>query len=180
MRRFTPLFVLCALLAVEVRAAHAQTGQVGQTSRPGRPYRGLFGGDGSSEDPGQALSATVSFGGGYDDNLRAEASGGRGIGRDGTIQGGSLGTVGGTLNYVSTGDRSSWNATVGASTRYYPSLNPHTVSSRNASIDTSRQLTSRTSLNLSASASYRPFWLGGPTSPGRFRSTGSVTSCAQG
>lgn len=165
MRRSTPLFVLCALLALEVHAAHAQVGlggqmgQGGQAGRASRPYRGLFG-SGVDQDAGQVLAVNVAAGGGYDDNLLAEASGAGGIGRTGAIQGGRLGTVTGALNYSSVGDRARWGASLAVATRFYPDVEPHTLSSRNFSINSTNTLTARTTMTVGANASYRPFWMG--------------------
>jgi hypothetical protein len=65
MRPFLYFFVLMLATALADVPAYAQA------PRPERPYRGLFGSNTANLD--QQLAASASVGGGYDDNLLADA-----------------------------------------------------------------------------------------------------------
>ena len=144
--------VLMALLAVP---AFAQ-----QAPRPERPYRGLF----ASGDTGleQHLSFNGSLGGGYDDNILADALqhtnrvGPNASGPDGFLSNAGLG-----LTYSLNLDRFKLDASGHGGVRYYPSLEASSgsnqyVSSENGQIATSLRLTDATSLSANAAVSRRP------------------------
>src|SRR5687767_4116351 len=69
--------------------------------RAERPYRGLFAG--GIQDPQQTLTATGSLGGGFDNNVVADAFfGDQGVGRVGDLNSnvkGGVGQASGGLNY---------------------------------------------------------------------------------
>lgn len=129
-----------------------------QTPRPERPYRGLFGG--GIGDTEQLLTASASFGGGYDDNLLADARGENSRPQrsdlDTTFRG-AVGQFSGGLQYSLSRSRLDFGASGGTSARYYPSLNRDIVRRDNASLAASVRLVRGLSAN--ASATYSPYSL---------------------
>ena len=141
-----------------------------QTSRPGRPYRGLFGGAGGTNPDTstgtaaqleKSLTAMASLGGGYDDNLLAQASGNnRGtVNAAGAPPSGQLvqGSVG--LNYVYQSDELSLNASGGTMGSYYPSLDDRFVRAAQGHLSVGKKLSTKTHVNASGTAAYQPFTL---------------------
>jgi hypothetical protein len=98
-------------LAASGRPAQAQ-------SREDRPYRGIF--RGGVEDAGELLTASLSLGGGYSNDRLSRPVGDPNGGPPPTFTG-PFGTGSGSLQYSFVRDRGSFNASAGASTRYYQS-----------------------------------------------------------
>jgi hypothetical protein len=149
-----------ALLAVP---AFAQ-----QASRPERPYRGLF----ASGDTtlGQQLALNASLGGGFDDNIVADAlqhtnrGGPNAAGPDGFLGNAGLG-----LTYSLNLDRLKLDASGHSGVRYYPSLEDsgsnQYVSSENGQIAALFRLSDATSLSANATGTRRPQNLDNVLSP---------------
>ena len=150
-RSFSPTAVSLALLMSVVPA-------FAQAPRAERPYRGLFGG--GIGDTEQLLTASASFGGGYDDNLIADARGQDSLPQASDLNTtfrGSVGQVSGGLQYSLRRSRLDFGATGGTSARYYPSLGRDLVRRDNASVGTTVRLVAGLSAN--ASAAYAPYSL---------------------
>lgn len=114
--------LVCLLVLTDVTTAQAQP------PRPERPYRGLFGGGvGETE---QLLTANVSFGAGYDDNVFADQGSGGNIGVGGggiagdprSAKSGTYTHLAGGLNYAVNRTRVSFNASASATTRRYTNV----------------------------------------------------------
>jgi hypothetical protein len=151
-----PLFYLVALGLFALsgpRPAFAQEG----TFRPERPYRGLFGGGGTS-DLGQSLTANAALAGGYDDNILTRRSGQAADPR--VARSGVLGQGSGSLRYSLGLSRFNAGATVGASSRYYPSLPSDFVNSYVGSAGASVRLLNSPAVNAHQDVSYRPYTFG--------------------
>lgn len=157
------LAVVCVLLAAgrgegqgPAPAGPQGGGQGSQPSAPSRPYRGLFG---STQDPESAhrlilLGSTYA---GRDDNVLADQPG-VGINpgqtqRPGTLYGANLG-----LEYGKVGRRVDFGATLDAGTRYYPQDSGLTSGSYGVGAALSARLSRRSTLSLSQSASYQPYY----------------------
>src|SRR5262245_34279925 len=112
------LHSLVATLAMTIASVPAYA----QTPRADRPYRGLFGS--SSSDFGQLLTVSGSVGGGWDNNLIADARGLQGVRLSdlNTNHRGGVGTVSASLAYELARDRWNARASAGSAGRYYPSL----------------------------------------------------------
>jgi hypothetical protein len=163
-----PLLAAIAVLgAADVRPASAQaptpnpTPSQTPTTISERPYRGLFGG--GVGDVRQLLTASGSVGGGYDDNILTDA---RSLGHSGNVRpeaakAGMLGSFQAAIAYTLSGDRSALNASVAASSRYYPDLTPNNISGYRAALGGSRRLGSHTTLGAGGGVSYLPFRLTG-------------------
>jgi hypothetical protein len=145
------VFALMALLAVPASAQ--------QAARPERPYRGLFASGDTTRE--QQLSLNASLGGGYDDNIVADAlqhtnrGGPNSAGPDGFLGNAGLG-----LTYSLNLERLKLDASGHGGVRYYPSLESsgsnQYVSSESGQIAGSLRLTDGTSLSASATTTHRP------------------------
>lgn len=151
MKRVVSLVVLSVALASVAVPVWAQS------SRPGRPYRGLFSGGGG--DTTQRLTATATLGGGWDDNLAADA-----LGRSqvrvsdaNTSQRGALGQASAALLYNVNLSRLRVNASAGSSGRYYPSIVNRFLRRDFAVLSTHAQV--GLGIVANASVSYRPYSL---------------------
>ena len=127
---------------------------VGQASAQSRPYRGLFGSDiGETE---QLLTATASLGGGYDDNVLADAAGGV---DPRAARGGATGLFSGGLTYRVDRGRVGLGASLSTSGRYYPQLSEPFVSAHQGSVDAVVQLARGTNVRAGHTVNYQPFTL---------------------
>ena len=150
-RSFSPTAVSLALLMSVVPAS-------AQAPRPERPYRGLFGG--GIGDTEQLLTASASLGGGYDDNLLADARGENSRPQPSDLNTtfrGSVGQFSGSLQYSLSRSRLDFGASGGTSARYYPSLARDIVRRDHANLATTVRLAAGLSAN--ASAAYSPYSL---------------------
>jgi hypothetical protein len=145
------------LLSVLVVSAFvAVDGAEAQESRPERPYRGLFAS--GLDDAEQLLKATASVGGGWDDNLAADA-----IGRNTPVSDvnrqfkGGLGTVSAGLTYSLSLERIGFGASAASTGRYYPSQDRQFLRRDYGSVGTSDVLGA--GFSAQASAVYQPFSL---------------------
>jgi hypothetical protein len=151
MKATVPFFVAVLVVGVQTTPASAQ-------DRPSRPFRGIFAG--GVGETGQLLTADASIGAGYDDNLRAAATG-SGIGRPQASQGGVLGSLWTSINYALNRDTVSLYAGGGLSKRYYPDVEPSVWTSNSASVGAHWQMSTRTSFSVGSGIHYRPFTLNG-------------------
>jgi hypothetical protein len=151
MRLLLHSFVLILATAVLDVPAHAQA------SRPERPYRGLFGSN--TADLDQQLTASASVGGGYDDNLIADALGRNTPNRSdlNTSHRGGLGNGSAGLNYSLSRDRFSASASGGTSARYYPTFATKFIRREYAS--GALNVNIGKGLTAGAQANYRPYSL---------------------
>ena len=143
------VLVVSTLLAVDRAEA--------QESRPERPYRGLFAS--GVDDAEQLLRATASVGGGWDDNLAADA-----LGRSNAVVSdvnqqfkGGLGTVSAGLSYSLSLERIGFGASVASTGRYYPSQEREFLRRDYASLGTSVLLGA--GFSAQANAVYQPYSL---------------------
>lgn len=127
-----------------------------QRPRPDRPYRGLFGGNGADPSSNQQFDLNGSLSGAYDDNVLAD----RGQGavnpqyqRSGAFANGSL-----SLDYTRRVGGSSIDVSGGSSYRYYPSLKEMNGASYFLSVGASIKLGGKTTLRLTESGSYTPYF----------------------
>jgi hypothetical protein len=155
-----PVLVLVALATAGVRAASAQT------PISDRPYRGLFAG--GVGDVGHLLTASGSIGGGYDDNILADASG---VGRTGRLRPeastrGTLANLQASLAYSLEGRRTTLSSSFGGSSRYYPSVSPGLIAGYQASVAATHRFNDRTTVGGGARITYVPFRLTGVFSGG--------------
>jgi hypothetical protein len=146
---WTGLALLFMVLAAD---AHAQ-------SR--RPYRALFGT--SAGETEQLLSLNVSFGGGYDDNVLADPQSGLGgVSDPRTPANSTYGGLSAGLQYSLGRSRVSFGASASGSVRYYPPLEPQFVDNYAGAVGMSARLTKRTSISVSESVSYQPYYVFNP------------------
>jgi hypothetical protein len=134
-----------ALLLATVPAA-------AQSPRPGRPYRGLFAS--GTADATHLLTASGSFGIGYDNDLIADARGGNTT--SGTSWEGGLGNFSGGLSYSLQEEKFTLSGSLGTSVRYYPSLAQTLVHGSSGSLSLSAPLGTRAGLSVGGSVSYQP------------------------
>jgi len=155
MRMFSTLTAVLAATALCAQAASAQQ------ARPNRPYRGLFGGGVAETE--QSLTVSGALGGGYDDNILAEGSGiGGGTSVDPRVaRKGRLLLANGSIDYSLNRDRFGMSASVGTSSRYYPTVEPHLASGHSGSLGMRLRIARRTSLGAQVSTIYQPFTLSG-------------------
>jgi hypothetical protein len=146
MARAVPFFVFAGILT-------ATSPSWAQTWRPERPYRGLFA---NEEAADQSLTASVSLGAGYDDNLQAEAQGRDDVLTDGTRQGGRFAAVSGTLAYALSRPSVTIGANLGMGIRFYPSVNTSTLRATTGSVSVGVPLNSRLSWSARATAAHQP------------------------
>jgi hypothetical protein len=125
-----------------------------QTARPERPYRGLFAS--GTGDTGQLLTAQLSVGGGFDDDLLANARGTGGV-SSAASEGGVLGQVAGSLAYSLEAGRVSFSASAGTSGRYYPSEGGQIIRGSHGQMSLDTSFTESTSLSVSAGVSHQPY-----------------------
>jgi hypothetical protein len=138
-----------------------------QAARPERPYRGLFA---SGEiAPTQQLVANASLGGGYDDNILADArhqaanlAGPTSDGRRGGLANAGVG-----LSYSLNLESLKLEAFARSGVRYYPALESgeNYTPSENGHVAAMLRLTGSTTLNTSAYVTRRPENLNGVLSP---------------
>jgi hypothetical protein len=127
-----------------------------QRPRPDRPYRGLFGGNGADPNSSQTLDLNVSLFGAYDDNVLA--SNGQGSINPEYMQSGGFGTGTMSLDYTKKAGRATLDFSGGTAYRYYPSLHELNGASYFASVGVSTKLGRRTTLSVTGSGSYTPFF----------------------
>ena len=156
-RLISCVIVILVLLTPPVPAS-AQTPRPvsGQPPRPERPYRGLFGG--GTGDTEQLLTVSASAGGGYDDNLIADARGDSNRPHPSdlnTTYRGAVGQFSGHLEYSLDRDWLTVGASGGSSARYYPSLNSDILRRDYGTAATTVRLA--TGLSANASATYSPY-----------------------
>lgn len=144
-----------AVAAFVAAGAHAAA-QSAHPERPERPYRGLFGsGVGNTE---QLLTLSASAGGGYDDNVLANAGGGT----SGSIdprqsRSGSFGQMVGALSYSLRREKFQMGSSLSSSYRYYDSLPTNWMGAYTASVGASAQVTAGTTIQASQSVTHQPF-----------------------
>jgi hypothetical protein len=145
--------VSIAVVAVLARADHAEAQQGGSS----RPYRGLFAsGVGDSE---QLLTATASIGGGWDDNLVADAIGqtnARVSDVNSQFRGG-LGTASGALSYSFSREPATVEASAGTTAGYYPRLSNRFIRRHYGSLRALARF--ENGLSTQAAAMYQPYSL---------------------
>jgi hypothetical protein len=133
-----------------------------QAPRPERPYRGLFGGNGANPNAVRQLDFTVTFYGGYDDNLLANAGNEGAIGQpvndprfqaSGTLGGAQLG-----LDFTRRTKRSSVDFSGGGAYRYYPTAGRFNGWNGWGAAAFSVDLTTSTTLAARESAYYSPYF----------------------
>ena len=128
MKRFWVSLLFLSVVASADRAA-------AQEPRPERPYRGLFASGVAGTE--QLLTANVSLGAGWDDNLVADAVGRTRL-TDVTQQfRGGLGTGSAGLNYTLSRGRVGFGASATTAARYYPGLENRFIRRDYASLGTS-------------------------------------------
>lgn len=161
-RVYPPL--VCLLMVIGVATSEAQP------PRPERPYRGLFGGGvGETE---QLLTANVSFGAGYDDNVFADQGTGSGMGAGGGVvpgdprsaKSGVYTHLAGGLNYSVNRTRVSFNAAASATTRRYSNVSGPSVEglddfigAYSGSVGAAWRPSARSSLTASQTVSVQPY-----------------------
>jgi len=147
----------CLAAAALATAVPASAQMTSPQPRPERPYRGLFGGGvGPTE---QQLVANLSFGGGYDDDLSAEAGGPVSTpGQSPTRQGGPFGSAESNLAYSLGLERLSFNANYGMQGRFYREIPSNFLAGHSVSGGVAFEVTKSTHISGSVSASYQPFY----------------------
>lgn len=150
MKAFPTLLVLHLMAFAFASAVSAQ-------DRPERPYRGLFASDLGPAD--HSLVASGSLGGGWDNNVIADARGSGSI-RQSDLNNaikGAVGQASGALSYGLRLDRLSVSGTGATSLHYYPSLGSQFLRRYNAGAAAAVQVTR--SLSTSLGVSYAPYSL---------------------
>ena len=129
-----------------------------QAPRPERPYRGLFASAGETE---QSLTASASFGTGWDDNLLAAARGRTTVAFDRTTsaEAGTLGNFSGGLNYSYQRETTTMHASAITSVRYFPTLTDRFMRATQGQFSLSTTPRPHTTFSLSASAAHQPYAL---------------------
>jgi len=129
-----------------------------QQTRPERPYRGLFGNGGSS-DVEQSLTATGSFGAGYDTSVLAEA-GEAGFGGGGSTprpsEEGSYILFSEGLSYLLSKKKVGFTATQSAALRMYPTIEQDSIANYGGGIGASWSPSTRTHLSASQTLTHQP------------------------
>ena len=146
MRMLTVLIVVSMLAAAPAWA---------QTPRSERPYRGLFAGDTGNAE--QLLTLSASFGGGYDDDISANANAapvGPNAPRSSTYLNGSA-----QLGYSLAKSTKSFSASFGAGGGHYPGLSEPNVVHYSGSVGGSIQVARHSTFSLTQSETYQPFYL---------------------
>jgi hypothetical protein len=153
-RRLGIIAVLVALAASVPSSA--------QTPRPERAYRGLFGGNGANPNATRQLDFTVTFYGGYDDNLLANAAdqggGGQPLNDPRFQASGQLGGAQAGLDFTRRTRRSSVDISGGGAYRYYPTAGRFNGLNGWADGAFSVSLTPTTTLGASESVYYSPYY----------------------
>jgi hypothetical protein len=147
MRPLTPAALCMLMLVTATGSAVAQTA--------GRPYRGLFGS--GVGDASQVLSVSASLGGGYDDDVLAEATGEGGVSDPSAARSSGYGSFKGGLRYSLNRRRVSFGVSAGSSVRLYSDEIGGHVATHSVNTGGSFQLARRTSVTLSQRVSYQPF-----------------------
>ena len=124
-----------------------------QTPSDNRPYLGLFRGD--VDQSGQVLTASGSLGGGYDDDVLADALGGRVS--PSASKGGVVRQMSAGLNYAINREGLSAVASAGSWFRYYPDFASPFVQAHATSVFASMRVRENTALLLRHSAAYEPY-----------------------
>jgi hypothetical protein len=147
-RRLSSLVLGVALLS-------SATPLSAQAPRAERPYRGLFAG--GTGDAGQLLTANLSAGAGYDDDLLADAVGQNTSTRSsGAPQSGVLSQMAGSLSYSLQSDRVTFSASAGTSARFYPEGETKFVRGSQGSLSLATGLGAHTQLSVASSISRQP------------------------
>jgi hypothetical protein len=135
----------------------AVTPAAAQNPRPERPFRGLFGS--GTLDLEQSLVANGSVGGGWDNNVVADALfGGRPrAGTPSTNADGAVGQASGSLNYSARLSSLTLDASGGTTVHYYPSLGSEFMRRYFGNAGASARVTRYLSANLTVS--YMPYSL---------------------
>ena len=129
---------------------------IAQGPRPERPYRGLFRGGAQDQLGGSALTLDLSLGGGYDDNVFADAVGGT-VTDTATWDSGVFGRVTAALTYTKETERASMGATLATDARYFPDFETEFYGAHTASIGGELPLGRATRLRADQVISYQPF-----------------------
>jgi hypothetical protein len=128
-----------------------------QTYRPERPYRGLFAS--GVQDPQQTLTVSASAGGGWDNNVAADALFGsetQTSDLNSDVKGGVFDASGG-INYGLSTKAFSMDASGSTAAHYYPSLGSQWLRRYYASVNSAAKLT--TDITVNGSLDYSPYSL---------------------
>lgn len=138
-------------MSLIVLASRPVSAQTQQAFRPERPYRGIFAS--GADDSSQTLVGTGSISSGYDDDLLANATG-----RNRPVSGqqGFLTQLSGGLNYNLNAARGSFNAGLGSTIRYYPSLEHDYYNTHSAGVSGVARLLDKPQVSVHAGAHYQP------------------------
>jgi opacity protein-like surface antigen len=145
----------CSSFVLPLALMAAVTPAAAQNPRPERPFRGLFGN--GTLDLEQSLVANGSVGGGWDNNIVADALFGSRP-RAGNLSsgaGGGVGQASGSLNYSARLNSLSLDASGGTTVHYYPSLGSDFLRRYSGGAGASVQVTRYLSANMSVT--YTPF-----------------------
>lgn len=123
--------------------------------RPERPYRGLFAS--GTADATHELTVNASFGGGYDNDLLADAQGSSTISNEVRRWRGGLGAFSGGLLYSLQAASVAVDASLGSTLRYYPSLNQRYIHGTSGSLSVSVPFGARTSASAGATVAHQPY-----------------------
>ena len=158
MKSLTSCLLVLAAACSLVTPVAAQTQSGLPPPRNERPYRGLFGS--GVADVQQLLSATLSVGSGWSDNVLAESGGGSGILVPGDTRkslSGTYASLSGGLNYSLNLTRVSVGASLVGSTRYYSGSVNEFSNAYGGAVGTTLRLSKRASVTASQAMSYQPF-----------------------
>lgn len=147
--------VLC-LTALAALASPTSAQSAGE-ARPERPYRGLFASGGA--DWGQALIASLTLGGGWDQDLLADAVQQGTISRPELQRAGSFATGTAGLGYRLSRKLFNVSATYGQTARYYPTLDQDVVLYHGAGVQLTGAipLGPSTTLGFGQGVTYQPY-----------------------
>lgn len=150
-------FITSCLVAALAAAVPASAQMNRPATRPDRPYRGLFGGGVGTVS--QQLVANLSLGGGYDDDLSAEAGGAPSTPSSSpTRRGGPFGSTDAGLGYSLGFEKVQFNANYWMQGRFYRDLPQNFLIGHSLSGGLSWQATERTSVTGNLAVSYQPFY----------------------
>lgn len=135
--------------------ASPSAAQGATTPRSARPYRGVYGG-GVNDEAQQLLTFSASAGGGYDDDLTAEASGSTAA-VPGGQRSGSFGLSSVEADYSLNRKRVSFKLGVASDARFYPDFNPQFLASHHARATGSLRVSRHSALQGSTEVTYAPF-----------------------
>jgi hypothetical protein len=126
-----------------------------QAPRPERPYRGLFGS--GTGDAGQLLTATVTAGGGYDDNILADMLGRSGVGTTQDARAGVVSSISGSLAYSAETEPMSLGLSLGSTARYYPDGDGDILRATQGGMTLGVRPRAGTSVSFDLSAAQQPY-----------------------